>query len=114
MSNKDERRSAERRTCRLPPASFLSIHRKPVDFPNPIRYTRFDAEVAALIAPRALYLDGNERDMFPPEQVRREFARLQPFYEAAGAADRLLLYIGEGGHEVAKGEQGFRFFTEHL
>ena len=77
-------------------------------------HTFFDAEVAALIAPRALYLDGNERDMFPPEQVRREFARLQPFYEAAGAADRLLLYIGEGGHEVTKGEQGFRFFTEHL
>lgn len=77
-------------------------------------YTFFDAETAVLIAPRALYLDGNENDMFPVDQVQREFERLLPFYEAADAVDQLILHIGAGGHEVAMGDQGFRFFTEHL
>lgn len=75
----------------------------------------FDAEVAALIAPRALYIENGERDeLFPIEKVKAESERLKPFYSAANADDRLLLYIGENGHRVSEGDIGFTFFEKNL
>lgn len=75
----------------------------------------FDAEVAALIAPRALYVENGVRDqLFPIDIVKAEQERLKPFYSAANADENLLLYIGENGHRVSDGDLGFNFFMKNL
>ncbi|MBQ9387500.1 MAG: hypothetical protein IJU01_02435 [Lachnospiraceae bacterium] len=75
----------------------------------------FDAEVAALIAPRALYIENGSTDsLFPIESVKTEYERLKPYYEAAGAGDRLMLYIGENGHEVSDNVRGFEYFMKNI
>ena len=77
--------------------------------------TFFDAEVAALIAPRALYIENGVRDpLFPIEKVREETERLKPFYRAAEAEEKLLMHIGENGHRVSDGDLGFDFFVKNL
>lgn len=77
--------------------------------------TFFDAEVAALIAPRALYIEnGMEDELFPIEKVRAESERLKPFYSAANADSLLLFHIGQNGHEVSDGDLGFNFFVDNL
>ena len=77
--------------------------------------TFFDAEVAALIAPRALYIEnGKEDTIFPYAASEREMERLVPFYRAQGAEDKLLYYVGPEAHEVAEGDIGFDFFIEQL
>lgn len=77
--------------------------------------TFLDAEVAALIVPRPLYLENGEKDiLFPAEISEAEYQRLKPFYEAAGATDKLLFYRFEGEHEVAVGDQGLEFFLDEL
>lgn len=75
----------------------------------------FDAEVAALIAPRALYVENGVRDqLFPIDIVKAEYERLKPFYSAANSDGQLLLHIGENGHRVSDGDLGFNFFVKHL
>ena len=75
----------------------------------------FDAEVAALIAPRPLYIENGVRDeLFPIEIVRAEYERLKPFYCAANAEENLLLYVGENGHRVSDGDVGFEFYIKNL
>lgn len=77
--------------------------------------TFFDAEVAALIAPRALYIENGRTDPnFPIPLVEREADRLKPFYAAAGVEDKLLFHIGENGHMVSAGNIGFDFFMKPL
>ncbi len=78
-------------------------------------HTFFDAEVAALIAPRALYIENGATDeLFPIRLSQAEFDRLKPFYCAAGAEDRLVFHIGDNGHSVADGDSGFEFFMSNL
>ena len=75
----------------------------------------FDAEVAGLIAPRALYVENGESDaLFPIEKVRTEYERLKPFFGAANADENLLLYVGNNGHCVSQGDLGFDFFVRKL
>ena len=75
----------------------------------------FDAEVAALIAPRALYVENGVRDqLFPVDIVKAEYERLKPFFSAADADKKLLLHIGENGHRVSDGDLGFDFFMKNL
>lgn len=75
----------------------------------------FDAEVAALIAPRALYLENGDQDeLFPVENSMEEWERLKPYYEAADASEKLLLHHGTFGHCVSSGELGLSFFLKHL
>ena len=77
--------------------------------------TFFDAEVAALIAPRALYIENGEKDtLFPIDASLLELESLRPYYEAQNASDRLLYRKHEGGHEVGVGDIGFDFFIEQL
>ncbi|MFB6137409.1 MAG: dienelactone hydrolase family protein [Halobacteriaceae archaeon] len=56
-------------------------------------------DVAGLIAPRPfLAIAGREDTIFPLDGVERAFEHLESVYEAAGAADRCELYVGDGGH----------------
>ena len=74
-----------------------------------------EAEVAALIAPRALYMENGVTDpLYPYDGALDEFARLKPYYEAAGAGDKLLFYRSEEAHEIATGDVGFDFFVSQL
>ncbi|MBP3591300.1 MAG: prolyl oligopeptidase family serine peptidase [Clostridia bacterium] len=77
--------------------------------------TFFDAEVAALIAPRALYIENGEKDtLFPIDMSLCELERLTPYYEAQNASERLLYHRHEGGHEIGAGNIGYRFFVDSL
>jgi dienelactone hydrolase len=57
------------------------------------------AEIAGLCAPKPLVVvNGKYDDLFPIEAAQKEFERLQSIYQSAGAGDRCLHVIGEGGH----------------
>jgi hypothetical protein len=56
-------------------------------------------DVAGLIAPRPFCaVAGKDDPIFPLEYVQIAFEKLRAVYEAAGAADRCELYVGDGGH----------------
>lgn len=60
-------------------------------------------DVAGLIAPRPfIAVAGKDDPIFPLEEVRRAFERLQAIYAAAGVPENCELYIGEGGHRYYK------------
>jgi dienelactone hydrolase len=72
------------------------------------------AEVAGLIAPRALFLEfGTNDPLFPLEASLSSFERLRKIYELAGAADRLDKEVFPGVHEF-KGSRIFEFFKKWL
>ncbi len=56
-------------------------------------------DLGGLIAPRILIVaTGKEDEIFPLEGALQTFSRIQKLYEAANAADRCALCIGEKGH----------------
>jgi len=56
-------------------------------------------DLAGLCAPRwQLIISGDSDPIFPISGVYEAFERLQAIYAAAGAADRLHLHVGSGGH----------------
>ena len=75
----------------------------------------FDAEVAALIAPRPLYLEVGDRDeLFNYRDSQPEFARLLPYYQAQNAQDQVRLSIFHGIHELDKADDGIDFLFAGL
>ena len=59
-----------------------------------------DAEMAALVAPRALFLEAGEKDeLFAPDSFLAECKRAEPFFDAANAACRLKYRVFNGNHE---------------
>ena len=66
-------------------------------------------EVAGLIAPRPFSaIAGREDGIFPIDQVKYAFEKLQKIYQVANAPDNCQLHIGEGGHRYYKaGAWGF-------
>ncbi|MFO7696193.1 MAG: alpha/beta hydrolase family protein [Anaerolineae bacterium] len=60
-------------------------------------------DVAGLIAPRAfIAIAGRQDPIFPIDQVRLGFERLQTIYAVAGVPERCALFVGEGGHRYYK------------
>lgn len=60
-------------------------------------------DVAGLIAPRPfLAVAGKEDTIFPVDQVRLAFERLQRVYAAAGVPERCELFVGHAGHRYYK------------
>lgn len=56
-------------------------------------------DIGALAAPTPLLVTtGTHDDIFPLAGVQRAFATVSDGYAALGAADRVELYVGEGGH----------------
>lgn len=73
----------------------------------------FDAEMAALVSPRALFAEVAEDDpTFAPKGADSVVGRLQTYYQVGGGA--LKCRIFKGVHELAKDEEGFRFLMQHL
>jgi dienelactone hydrolase len=60
-------------------------------------------DIAGLIAPRPLLAIAGRKDpIFPIEGVRYAYERLQTIYAAAGASDKLELYVGPEDHRYYK------------
>lgn len=76
-------------------------------------YKFFDAEMAALIAPGALFVEIADQDpLFPPERAHTSFETLKKYYSKAGGA--LQCRVFSGVHELAKDDAGYSFFMKHL
>ncbi len=73
------------------------------------------AETAAMIAPRPLVVAmGDNDNLFDSKVTEAEFARLLPYYEAFGAADKVCCRIFPGLHEQDHEDIGFDFLIAHL
>ncbi|MCL5269098.1 MAG: hypothetical protein M1457_00745 [bacterium] len=79
--------------------SIMSIYHCADNYlPGLLRWAE-SADVLGLFAPRPLVVvAGREDPIFPIAGVRRAFEKLSAIYAAAGAADRCLLVVGDGGH----------------
>ena len=56
-------------------------------------------DMAGLIAPRPLVIVSDIIDpIFPHSGVHKAFKEAQRLYEGAGAADKIKLVVGDGGH----------------
>ncbi len=68
------------------------------------------AEVAALIAPRALYIEvGSNDPVFAIDSACAEAERLKPFYAAQGAEDRFVFHVLDDGHKMDLKDTGIDF-----
>jgi dienelactone hydrolase len=77
--------------------------------------TFFDAEVASLVCPRALYLEVGARDeKFDVRYARAEADKVRARYAHLGLEDRFRLKVHAGGHELDEAEDGIDFLCEHL
>ena len=78
-------------------------------------YTLLDAEIAGLVAPRALVLEAGDHDqLFDPKGAEKEFVFTKAFYAAEGAEDKVLLNVFDGPHELYKGSEDMDFFFANL
>ena len=74
-----------------------------------------EAEIAALISPRAVCFDAGDRDeLFGSGMSKKEYAAAKPFFEAQGAGDRIMLKCFDGGHELDPADDCMDFFFHHL
>ncbi len=74
-----------------------------------------DAEVAALCAPRPLYIAVGKSDtVFDYRHSPAEAMRVQPYYAAFLAEDRFRYELWEGGHTFPTEGEGFEFFLSAL
>ncbi|MDF2924856.1 MAG: hypothetical protein K0R57_3770 [Paenibacillaceae bacterium] len=74
-----------------------------------------DAEVAALIAPRALYIEVADQDeLFAPDGAISEYNRLAAYYQAQNASHMLRFEVFAGNHELNSADAGMDFLFSHL
>ena len=74
-----------------------------------------EAEIAALIAPRAYCIDAGDRDeLFGSESTKQQFAAAKEYFAAQGAEDSVFLVTFDGTHELCPDDRGFDFFFSRL
>jgi dienelactone hydrolase len=77
--------------------------------------TGLDAELGALVCPRALWIEVADRDeLFSPAGARTEAARLRRLYRAAGHASRFRFSVFAGTHEFNRSDAGLDFLVSAL
>ncbi len=77
--------------------------------------TFFDAEVASLVCPRALYLEVGERDeLFDVRYARLEAEKVRARYAQLGLEARFRFNVHPGKHELDQSEDGIDFLCRHL
>ncbi len=95
-------------------ASILSVHHCVCNYVPGLGLVAEMADVLGLFAPRpVVVVAGRDDKLFPLAATRREFARLQAIYAAAGATDRCSLVVGNGGHRFYA-RPAWRRMSEHL
>jgi dienelactone hydrolase len=73
------------------------------------------AEVAAMIAPRALTMAMGDRDeLFPVKQTQETFAQILPYYKIFNCEDLFLPIVFHGIHELDKQDIELKFLMDHL
>ncbi len=78
-------------------------------------YAFEDAEIAALIAPRALYVEVGKNDpTFPVEGALEQAERLSEFYKAAGAQEKFVFDAFDGVHELSYNDEPIAFLYKNL
>ena len=78
-------------------------------------YPFFDAEVAALCAPRRLQVDVGKSDtVFDFSFAPAEGERAASYYEKAGAPDAFRFNMWDGSHRFDESEKGFEFFFDGI
>ena len=74
-----------------------------------------DAEVGALIAPRALYIEVGRNDQtFCYKYAEKEYQKLKEYYKAANSEEKLKFRVFDGVHELSYEQDGFDFLFSHL
>lgn len=74
-----------------------------------------DAEIAALCAPRRLFVSvGKADEIFDYRYALPEAERAKDYYEALGVRDRFVFYLWEGGHSIPPTDEGFDFLFAAL
>lgn len=74
----------------------------------------FDAETAALIHPRPLFVEcGRQDPTFTRPGAEEAFRKLENYYASAGPADLKCRFF-DGVHELGKDAEGYEFFMKHL
>lgn len=91
---------------------FNDRHRYPqlAGLPLTLSAGFLDAELAALMCPRRLWIevaDGDE--LFTPEGAKREAAKVAKLYRAAGHARRFHFEVFSGPHEFNRSDEGIEW-----
>ena len=74
-----------------------------------------DAEVAALCAPRKLFLSVGTKDpVFDYRFAIPEAERIKDYYKAFGREEHLVFSVWEGGHTASDSDEGFDFLFRAL
>lgn len=74
-----------------------------------------DAEVAALCAPRHLFVQVGKTDsVFDYQSAVEEARRVPDYFEALGASDRFRFSVWDGGHTISDDDTGLDFFLSPL
>jgi len=74
-----------------------------------------DAEVAALCAPRKLYISiGKEDKVFDWETGVKETERAKAYFEAMNCPDNLFVTVWEGGHKVKPTDEPIDFLFDNI
>ena len=78
-------------------------------------YQMLDAEICALIAPRAFCIHvGTEDKVFDYEGAVQEFERLKPFFEAQNASAQLRFILSDVNHTLTDSGEEMEFLMNHL
>ena len=73
-------------------------------------YAFQDAEVAALCAPRKLYIQvGKEDQVFDYHSAIPEAERIKEYFEAFGVAENFKFDVWDGGHTISGHDEGYEF-----
>lgn len=99
-------------------SGFLN-DRKTYDFPDWSWFrsaNRFlDAEVGALVCPRALHIEvGRKDDLFDVRRARPVGRKIAATYRKLGLAKQFQYHEHDGGHELDRADDGIDFLFSHL
>lgn len=74
-----------------------------------------DAQTAALIAPRRLYIEvGKNDELFESASAKRQYKTLKEYYKAFGLEENLKFKVFEGVHELDKASDGYDFIFSNI
>ncbi|MBS0632663.1 MAG: hypothetical protein JSS11_12180 [Verrucomicrobia bacterium] len=103
--------------CLVTSAFFNDRH----TYPNPaavalgLAQSFLDAELAALVCPRALWIETGDKDeLFTPSGARLEAKKVRALYRATGHAARFHFEVFRGTHEFNRAEANLDFLLHAL
>jgi len=94
--------------------SIISLHHCPDNYVPGLGTVLENADVAAMIAPRALLIEaGTKDDIFPVAAVRKAVRAIRRAYEAVGSPGKVGVDYFEGEHQFS-GRKAWDFFRRWL